>query len=980
MHLWTLGNESTLTPERACYWYAARGLAGQESSLVEDDWRKWNRQYGAAIQKLLENYVRASGGRPLTVISAWYAPEYLRQICGTIDRAFGDSADYVFVGPEKGRLQDLAGQFNGTSIVATTEDILHGVAQNITSGDRDFPPVAGLPGADGLFRILTRPTLTWLSEDMDVLHSSIELETVAAENSGRDFLRGKTIGFHDLDAHYDADRDKTSHILEMVKRELNSRTPIRLNLYHWPGAGGTTVARRMAWELRRQYPVVFLRRVVAGETIGRFREIFNLTGLPVLAIVEGADILSDRLEHLYTDAKVNQVPIIMLSVLRRFEMASDGSRNVFLGQDLSLLEARRFADKYARFATPEVSQMLEEILRKPARERNPFQFALTTFGKEYEGITSYVESRLNAANPDQRRIITFLSLAYYYGHKPVFSQVFAANLGLPENRLLRLERILAEPQLELLVQEADCLWRPIHQLVAEEVIQIVLTGGKGDRRNWKRNLPTWSLEFIKACRSGTQTPNEELLDLMRRVFIFRDENELLGTESSGQSKFSALIEDVITDEGRLSIFKELTDSFPDEAHFWGHLGRFYSVMGEYEKAIDALERATALAPNDSTLHHMLGMAHRKLAYDRMVELQKQRDEAPTQEDIADLQATVEAAKDAFAVARDLNPDSEHPYVSPIQLLLRVLDFGYKLSNCKTRAEFLTASESAWYREQLDETENLMDRVTSIREGEKLSQYVRRCQADLEMVYDNYARALEGWNNLLTQGDVYAPPIRRQIVRAYLSRHSRDWSDLKNREIERIVDLMEDNLREEPGSEHNIRMWFRAIRYSDRQNIDIALDRLAHWKALGDARETYFYLYVLHVLKAIDGSAIERVKAADLIELSRQRSRFYRERTRSYEWFGSGEGLAQLVHYTELGEWEEGGDFYTDTSRLEQLEGRVSKINGPEAGTIELASCGLTAFFVPARAQIEKGRDENARVRFFLGFSYDGLRAWSVEVI
>lgn len=43
-----------------------------------------------------------------------------------------------------------------------------------------------------------------------------------------------------------------------------------------------------------------------------------------------------------------------------------------------------------------------------------------------------------------------------------------------------------------------------------------------------------------------------------------------------------------------------------------------------------------------------------------------------------------------------------------------------------------------------------------------------------------------------------------------------------------------------------------------------------------------------------------------------------------------------------------------------------------------ASCGLPAFFVPAKADVSKGGDENARVTFYLGFSYDGLRAWSVE--
>ena len=207
----------------------------------------------------------------------------------------------------------------------------------------------------------------------------------------------------------------------------------------------------------------------------------------------------------------------------------------------------------------------------------------------------------------------------------------------------------------------------------------------------------------------------------------------------------------------------------------------------------------------------------------------------------------------------------------------------------------------------------LERVRSIREGDKPSKYVLACEADLNQIYDNYSRALEGWSNLLTRKDVFAPPIRRQIVRAYLTRRRRDWASLNEKEIERIIDLMEENMREEPSSDHNIRLWFRAIRFSSRQDVDVALDRLANWKALGDSVEAHFYLYVLHALKAIDGSMIERERSVELIQMSRARARSQRNRTRSFEWFGTGKGLERLKHYSELGEWDDYTNFYSDRS-------------------------------------------------------------------
>jgi hypothetical protein len=509
-------------------------------------------------------------------------------------------------------------------------------------------------------------------------------------------------------------------------------------------------------------------------------------------------------------------------------------------------------------------------------------------------------------------------------------------------------------------------------------LEVMLTVGSTEKRNWKAGLFTWATDFISICRKGILIPSGDLIDLLRRIFILRDEHELLGTESSGSSRFALLIEHLPTKEEGLSVFKQLVEAFPGEPHFWGHLGRFYSIeMDENVEAIKALDesiRLSAFEP-DSVLYHMKGMCYRRVAYRKIEELKRK---GPTEDEILDLRQTVESSKEAFAIARSLDAASEHPHISPVQLLLRVLDFGFAVSNAKSRAEFLTSPSATWYREQLDETENLLDRVRGIREGDKPSQFVLSCQAELDQVYDNYSRALEGWNNLLKRKDVFAPPVRRQIVRAYLTRSRRDWSSIPHQEIERILDLMEDNLREEPASDHNIRLWFRALRYSPRQDIDVALARLANWTAIGDSLEAHFYLCALHVLKAIDGSMIERVRSEDLIQQLKTRSRNQRNRHRSYEWLGTGPGLRRLVHYSELGEWADADDFYSNTSLLEVVEGRITKISGPEAGVVELMSCGLPAFFVPARAEVTKGRDENLTVTFYLGFSYDGLRAWSVE--
>lgn len=977
VHLLTFDDKYSFAPESACYWYAARGLDGRSHSLIEGDWRIWNRKYGTHLQNLINNFAKASGGKPITVINLWYAPEYAREICTVFDRYFGDYAEFVFAMPNVDKLNDLAKQFSAKSIAIDFTNILIGISKNFRNINQEFLLSAGLPRSDNGFYLIEPKDMRWLSEDLEVVHSNIELEAPVQDREiGRDFLRGASVDWKDLDSRYDADRDITDSLKRQIELELSSRTTSRLNLYHWPGAGGTTVARRIAWDLRRSFPVVLLKRAVPSETIGRLRKLFSETGQPILILVEGADAVSDKLEQLFNEAKSEQIPMVFLSILRRFDVPRDGKRTLFLGQNLSLPESSRFVDAYKRVA-PNKENALTLILNKnDPKERTPFHFALSTFGRDYLGITKYVEDRLQAASPTQKEIMTYIALAYYYGHKSVLPHFFAAHLGKPVNTVLQLEKLLDEPQLELLIKESNLKWRPVHQLIAEEILKIVLSDSDHERRNWKRGLSIWSLNFIRVLSKGILSPNDDLLDLMRRVFILRDEYDLLGTESAASARFSAIIEDIEPLEGKLNVFKELVEIFPEEAHFWGHLGRFYSFgMEEPKDAITALDRAILLSPNDPVLFHMKGMCYRSLVYSQMkhMEIYGQKEDL-----LSELKDTVKHALDSFQIARELDPNAEHAYISPIQLLLRAIDFGYKTSAFNSRSEFLVSTSSVWYREKLDEIETLMDRVKGIREGDKLSRYVISCQAGLDQLYDNYSRALEGWQQLLTRKDVFAPPIRRQIVRAYLGRKQRKWTLLPQREVDRIVDLMEENMREEPFSDNNIRIWFNAFRLSSRQNIDVALDRLATWRSRGDSLESYYYSYILHVLKAIDGSMIERERSLDLIEQCRTKARNVRNRTRSFEWFGIGDGIARLIHYTELGDWDDETNFYSQVSQLERVDGRVAQINGPEAGYIELTSCGLKAFFVPAVADVYKGRDENIKLDFYLGFSYDGLRAWSVR--
>ena len=189
-------------------------------------------------------------------------------------------------------------------------------------------------------------------------------------------------------------------------------------------------------------------------------------------------------------------------------------------------------------------------------------------------------------------------------------------------------------------------------------------------------------------------------------------------------------------------------------------------------------------------------------------------------------------------------------------------------------------------------------------------------------------------------------------------------------------LLEENLDEGNQDSISLRLWLRTIRHSRTPpSLDSVIEKVGYWKVNTGSLDAAYYLYVLHTLRALDGSVQGAADAERALEECRALARFRRDRTRSFEWIGPGDGVGSLVHQSRLGEWV--GNFWDSTDVLVRHHGRIRSINGPQKGTIELSG-GVEAFFVPAKAGFHGSRDENVLVNCYLGFSYDGPRAWEVR--
>jgi tetratricopeptide (TPR) repeat protein len=917
IHVTTLKEPPVSSLVTSTEWCFPRGLVGRLETLSTGKWLDWKRNTGAGLSLHVSRLASLCAPNPVTVIAVWEDPSLVRHLRSTLElflELFGTSANIFILSSNSQEYRALAEETGAVTIDVPVNQFCSGLESlyagaSIGIDEVRFPSSSGAPITIGVSE------RRWLEEEFELVGLGAGGSPSEGRDVGRDFLCGNEISWYELGLHYDIDRDLSDRLQQQVRHDIEARRANRINLYHAPGAGGTTVGRRLLWNFHRQVPTLILRKTEPRHTIERLARVASLTGSAVLVLVDGAEVSSRAMDELYDLLRSQQVPIIMIQVLRRFASQSESARTFYLHSELSDPEAARFAHVFSR-ENPTRQVSIQQLANAPDRRfRTAFYFGLYTFLSDFRGLGPFVAQHSSHLNEIQREVIVLIAIAHHYAQKPFPAQAFADLLGLPPNKVIDVSALL-QSAASLLIRLEDNRWRTAHDLIATELLQQLLSQGSTDRRLWKQMLSTWAVEFARICRGFGTTISDEMVEIVRRTFFYRDNTDLLGTERSATKQFAQLMEDIAFREGRLETLRQVTGLFPDEAHFWAHFGRFYGLeMKNHVEAGLCIDRAISLDPSDSTLYHMRGMSYRYEAYQLIDE----------DKDLSDVVALAARASECFARARQLNPDDDHGYISEVQMLIRVINYAGKAHDGAPILYLSKPTANPFLRDSLERSEGLLEAVRRHREGEGASPYEADCRARLDIVYGQHERALQVWDQLLNRSDVYAPPIRRQIVWTYLARRQRSWDELTSREADRVVSLLEQNLLQEPENDANLRLWIQAVRRSSYPvTLSGMIEKVSNWRTRCASLDATYYLYVLYSLQALDNVPQAIDSALRFLEESKSLARFRRDRHKSYEWLGKGTSARRLIHHSQLGEWNMAENFWENTAPLERLEGRNHK--------------------------------------------------------
>ncbi|XP_065909107.1 uncharacterized protein [Dysidea avara] len=226
--------------------------------------------------------------------------------------------------------------------------------------------------------------IAWIKEDFEIVHKNIdgyelydkamsyervkmskeELNKKIVEDATIDFLRGNRISWIGLSYQIDIKRefleDIKVKILEMRSREMPGETvgEVQRNtrifeLYHETGAGASTLARRVLWDLRAKFICLILHEnfSYSADAVNRLTKLYEKCNRTILLLVD-EDLQQYNTELLTYQIQVNSVPLILFRVIRTLQGASKlprSKRSSFLFCHLDSTEVAKLKTKYEHY-------------------------------------------------------------------------------------------------------------------------------------------------------------------------------------------------------------------------------------------------------------------------------------------------------------------------------------------------------------------------------------------------------------------------------------------------------------------------------------------------------------------------------------------------------------------------------------------------------------------------------------------------------
>ncbi len=959
-----------------CWWLYMDGIKSIPETVSHSpgEWRNNNIRF---LQKCISSLEKNIAPNEITIIvdaKSFYSDrwEYLQKILEEFDYIKKIQVNVILLNqrPDYTINEKLLCNISYKKFELTLEDLAiycNKFMKNITASEIIIPTI------NMLGKALDEDDKKYILSHLTIVHDQIVEDNLEVENnSSLSFFRGDDITWAAIAQNLYIQRKEMDDIQYEIKNLIASSQldQVVYNLPHLPGSGATIIARVVCWKLRNDFPTVIINKI--DESLAEsFKILGTYSGKHLLILLDG-DFYKNDIEKLKGILKGQRLKACILYSFRTYDI----SENV-LGI-LEYEEGLEFAKEYKKKMNILMNYSQEEMekrvgnMEKLAGEeslrefRLPFFFGMNAFEADFKGIVAYIDDIVSILNEDEsmKKLINYISIISYYTASNGLNYKYAEKILGKKYKSARKLLIEINDKFHNLIYSQKTKFRICHPIVAYKI----LTKQFNFESEAYKNLVCDFLRELKKF-DGNSEVSDTLNDLFMDIFIKRDTLSEIEIENKKKS-FSQIVLDLKNENLQESIYEILVELFPKNPYYLQHYGRFI-ISNHPENMMTAKEYfdlAIKYDENNSSHYHARG----DMYFKHVVYMIKFKYRELTAEEIYNqiVQPIDAAFKDFEKAIEIVNQSIEringllYPYSSIVQTsTFIVTQLVNKANQREHYKDFLMKknSMSKWCDSIICKAE-MFDMDTEYR-----FEYIRE--------NDFYSKTRKNlikfqFNQEELLNEIKANPNDENLKRAYISTVEPKitlWETKTQGELSTIYQYCEDLICTNSFiTEGMLWKWYHAyIRIKNFKYTHI-LGLLETQQDLESNLTVNFLLYTTYFCKYMQtGNIDDANQTSKYIEICKKLSN--KENKQTYtQWYYTDEGDCPI-----------------------SFEKKGTKIAGTVIGNCQNSQSEyltidsfskFRAFFVPKHTRLKKDQSFGVHVKFYIGFSYDGLRAWEVDII
>ncbi len=811
-----------------------------------------------------------------------------------------------------------------------------------------------------------------LPEDTSSPSESQEQQERYLEEQRKSFLSGNEISFASLFDNHDARREIERNIVIHVQRLLDQglTRPMIVEMRHSPGAGGTTIARRVLWDLHKEYPCVLINvsshhysdedNVFANELaerIASLEEICNTTPL----------ILFDGKQSGATEGLSNKITRMLQSKGRRALIlrclrGSKAPSNLKVVQESShvhkvfhvngkleesVTDLNEFKSKYKEYlnifdGTLNKKKVVSGLCRV-------FHFPLLSMMEEFRPkLEKIIEDTFNELNGIQQEIAVVVAFLQKYANSPTPA-------------ILLYE---AFKQYLLMAAKKNATYEDVNKLFSENLMNLMIPA-KPTSFESKKSLESYTFQhplvadlvlrrvylaqnrdLFGLVEQFLQFPiyqQEQLLPLVDELFIYNKTKQ----GHTERLKFSLLFEELkVSDSDRAAgIFCKAAEK-TNHPVMYGNAARFCAKKEppSFPKAKELIERALKVHGSTSSKGGYKNLCHTK-GFVLSFELKYMINSGEV-DDLERLEEMAGKALEAYREARNFPPTYPHPLIGEVEVWLDCITWIMN-NKCNGDAEktfdFVTNLSPSFFRTCISDSFRLLDIVDDIvlsvaqladpEETKRLSNNLRLS------LMKTFRRKFSSFGRRKTDEDIVhacraicttkhfrmSSQLELKRLQAQFMLSNRESIDsLKKENLEFLFQLLEDLVlqEEEYHLAHHLMKVCMLVTGKRSYSLEQGLHICEKWLVVsGHDCLPDFYQMAICFLKIIDGNSLEFMpKYTQALGRCQEKSQSHLRRPNATLFVRKeGQGMSRLISFKTLLRGE--SDYSTEVSRFWQVESR-----------------------------------------------------------